>query len=62
MARALRIEYEGAVYHVTVRGNERRKIFFSKRDYEKFKEYLGEAKEKYRFILHAYMLMTNTTT
>lgn len=59
MARALRIEYEGAVYHVTVRGNERRKIFFSKRDYEKFKEYLGEAKEKYRFLLHAYVLMTN---
>lgn len=59
MARALRIEYEGAVYHVTVRGNERRKIFFSKRDYEKFKEYLGEAKEKYRFVLHAYVLMTN---
>jgi hypothetical protein len=51
MARALRIEYEGAVYHVTVRGNERRNIFFSKRDYEKFKEYLGEAKEKYRFLL-----------
>jgi putative transposase len=59
MARALRIEYEGAVYHVTVRGNERRKIFFNKRDYEKFKEYLGEAKEKYRFVLHAYVLMTN---
>jgi REP element-mobilizing transposase RayT len=59
MARALRIEYEGAVYHVTVRGNERRKIFFSKRDYEKFKEYICEAKEKYRFQLHSYVLMTN---
>jgi putative transposase len=59
MARALRIEYEGAVYHVTVRGNERRKIFFSKRDYEKLKEYLSEAQDKYRFILHAYVLMTN---
>lgn len=30
MARALRIEYEDAVYHVTARGNERRKIFFTK--------------------------------
>lgn len=59
MARPLRIEYEGAVYHVTVRGNERRKIFFSRRDYEKFKEYLVEAKEKYRFHVHAYVLMTN---
>ncbi|GAB7025467.1 REP-associated tyrosine transposase [Geotalea toluenoxydans] len=59
MARPLRVEYEGAVYHVTARGNERGKIFFSKRDYEKFKGYLAIAKEKYGFILHAYVLMTN---
>lgn len=59
MARALRIEYEGAVYHVTARGNERRKIFFNKKDYEKFKEYLTEAKEKYQFQQYAYVLMTN---
>jgi REP element-mobilizing transposase RayT len=59
MARALRIEYEGAVYHVTARGNERSKIFFSKKDYARFKEYLGEAKEKYGFLLNAYVLMTN---
>jgi putative transposase len=59
MARPLRIEFEGAIYHVTARGNERGKIFFSKRDYEKFKEYITIAKEKYGFILHAYVLMTN---
>ncbi len=59
MARPLRIEFEGAVYHLTARGNERRKIFFSKRDYERFKEYIAEAKEKYHFILHCYVLMTN---
>jgi putative transposase len=59
MARPLRIEFEGAVYHVTARGNERRKIFFSKRDYERFKEYITAAKEKYHFILHGYVLMTN---
>jgi REP element-mobilizing transposase RayT len=59
MARPLRIEYEGAVYHVTARGSERGKIFFSKKDYEKFKEYLAEAREKYGFILHSYVLMTN---
>jgi hypothetical protein len=56
MARPLRIEYEGAVYHVTARGSERGKIFFSKRDYEKFKEYLAEAQEKHGFILHSYVL------
>jgi len=59
MARPLRIQYEGAVYHVTARGNERGKIFFSKRDYEKFKEYLEEAREKHGFVLHCYVLMTN---
>jgi REP element-mobilizing transposase RayT len=59
MARPLRIEYEGAFYHVTARGSERGKIFFSKRDYEKFKEYLAEAQDKYGFILHSYVLMTS---
>ena len=59
MARPLRIEYEGAVYHVTSRGNDKRKVFFSRKDYEKFKEYLGNAIEKFGFILHGYVLMTN---
>ncbi len=45
MARPLRIEFEGAVYHVTARGNERKQIFFSKTDYKKFLEYLAEAKK-----------------
>jgi REP element-mobilizing transposase RayT len=38
----LRIEYEGAFYHVTARGNERKRIFFGKGDYDKFNEYLLE--------------------
>lgn len=59
MARPLRIEYEGAVYHVTGRGNEKRKIFFSRKDYEKFKEYLSGAVDKFGFILHSYVLMSN---
>ncbi len=59
MARPLRIEYDGAIYHVTARGNERGRIFFAKRDYLKFKEYLAEAKCKFGCMLHAYVLMTN---
>ena len=47
MARPLRIEYEGAFYHVTSRGNERGEIFFEKEDYEKFKDYLKGACEKF---------------
>jgi len=59
MARPLRIQYEGAFYHITTRGNERKKIFHSKTDYDKFKEYIKSAQDKYRFILHAYVLMSN---
>jgi putative transposase len=59
MARPLRIEYEGAFYHVTARGNERKRVFFAKADYGAFKGYLREAKEKYGIRLHCYVLMTN---
>ena len=40
MARPVRIEYAVAFYHVASRGNERKRIFHSKCDYEKFKSYL----------------------
>ena len=43
------MEYEGAFYHVTSRGNERRKIYFSEYDYQKFREYLGTAQDKYGY-------------
>jgi putative transposase len=59
MARPLRIEYEGAFYHVTSRGNERKEIFRRLEDYERFKHYLSEAQDKYDYLLHGYVLMTN---
>lgn len=59
MARPLRIAFEGAFYHITARGNERKKIFLSHRDYEKFLSYLTDALHKYGVILHAFVLMTN---
>ncbi len=59
MARPLRIEYEGAFYHVTARGNERKKIFYSRGDYEKLKSYLKAAIEKYDYRLHCYVHMPN---
>lgn len=59
MARPLRIEYEGAFYHVTARGNERKRIYDSTPDYEKFRSYLKRAQEKYGYVLHCYVLMTN---
>jgi REP element-mobilizing transposase RayT len=42
MARPLRIEYEGAIYHVTSRENDRKKVFLSPTDYKKFLSYLSE--------------------
>jgi REP element-mobilizing transposase RayT len=36
MARPLRIEYPGALYHVTSRGNARQKIFLDKKDFTEF--------------------------
>lgn len=59
MARPLRIEYPGAFYHVTSRGNEQKDVFKSQKDREKFLDYLVSATERYGAVLHAYCLMTN---
>lgn len=59
MARPLRIEYPGAFYHVTSRGNEQKDIFKSEADREKFLFYLASARERYGAVIHAYCLMTN---
>jgi len=59
MARPLRINYPGAFYHVTSRGNERKNVFKSKRDREKFFEYLDSAAQRYDAVIHAFCLMNN---
>jgi len=59
MARPLRIEYPGAYYHITSRGNEQKDVFKSQRDREKFLEYLASATERYGAVVHAYCLMNN---
>lgn len=59
MARPLRIEYAGAFYHITSRGNERRNIFKSVEDREKFLFYLESAVRRYRAVIHVYCLMNN---
>ena len=41
MGRPLKIEYEGAVYQITVRGNEKRDVFIDESDYRKFLD-IGE--------------------
>ena len=59
MARALRIEVAGGVYHVVSRGNARESIFVDDRDRERFLEVLAVAVERYGLICHAYCLMGN---
>jgi REP element-mobilizing transposase RayT len=59
MARPLRIEYPGAYYHVTSRGNEQKDVFKSQRDREKFLTYLESAVIRYGAAIHAWCLMSN---
>src|SRR4030065_2173313 len=59
MARPLRIEYPGAFYHITSRGNERKNIFKNEYDFKKFLEYLEAANKRYRAVIHIYCLMSN---
>ncbi len=59
MSRPLRITFPGAVYHVTSRGNERKAVFKSKRDREKYLEYLKSATTRYDAVIHAFCLMDN---
>jgi REP element-mobilizing transposase RayT len=59
MARAWRIEYPGALYHVLSRGNERRDIFFDDRDRHLFLTTLGEMSQRFGVEIFAYALMPN---
>jgi putative transposase len=59
MARPIRIEYEGAVYHVTLRGNERKPIFKTDADRERFIRTLSDSVERFDIRLYLYCLMHN---
>jgi putative transposase len=59
MTRPLRIEYPGAVYHVTSRGNENKAVFKDDQDRENFLNTLQHVNKRYNWLYHAYCLMTN---
>lgn len=59
MARPLRIEFPGAVYHVTSRGNARADIFEDDSDREMFLKVLGQVVKRFNWLCHAYCLMGN---
>jgi REP element-mobilizing transposase RayT len=59
MARPLRIEFPGAVYHVTSRGNARQPIFTNDEDRDGFLDILSTVVERFHWLCHAYCLMEN---
>lgn len=59
MARPLRLEFPGAVYHLTARGNERREVFRDDDDRHLFLSTLGRTVVRWRWVCHAYCLMSN---
>ena len=59
MPRPKRIHYEGAIYHVTSRGNERKKIVQDDADREMFLRVLAENLGQHQVVCHAWVLMDN---
>ena len=59
VARAVRIEYEGAFYHVMARGNRRERIFRDEADRLLFYQTGGEACKRTGWRVHAWVLMSN---
>jgi REP element-mobilizing transposase RayT len=59
MARPLRIEFDGAIYHVTFRGNERKPIFQSDADRRRLLESMAQARDLYQTRIFLVCLMPN---
>lgn len=59
MARPLRIELAGGLYHVTSRGVKQGAIYLSDSDRVKWLALLGEVCKRFNWICHAYCEMTN---
>jgi len=61
VARRPRIHYPGGLYHVIARGNRGLKVFRRDQDYRLYLKFLEEYKERYGFLLYAYVLMPTHT-
>lgn len=59
MTRPIRIEFAGALYHVTSRGDRREDIYLDDGDRSKWVETLGEVCQRFNWVVHAYCEMTN---
>ena len=59
MSRPLRIEFAGALYHLTSRGDGQEDIYLDDTDRELFLQVLGQVCERFNCACHAYCLMGN---
>ncbi len=59
MGRPLRVEFSGAVYHITCLGNEKKRVFLDDTDRQKFLKILEDYHERYGILVHSYILMDN---
>ena len=59
MARPLRLEFAGALYHLTSRGNAKQDIYLDDADRRIFLRVLSETVTQFSWLLHAYCLMGN---
>jgi REP element-mobilizing transposase RayT len=59
MARPLRLEFPGALYHVTARGNAQQPIYSDEEDRQRFLASLAQSRDRYHWLVHAYCLMNN---
>ena len=59
MARPLRIELSGGIYHVTSRGDGREDIYLSETDRESWLEVFGQVCQRFNWVCHAWCQMTN---
>jgi len=59
MARNSRVEFDGALYHVIVRGNQRQRTFQDDQDRSAYLERIEHYRQRYGFRLYAYVLMSN---
>ncbi|MFQ5851068.1 MAG: transposase [Candidatus Binatia bacterium] len=59
MARSLRPQFEGAVYYITVRGNNRRPLFRDVEDKNRYLQLLRRYRDRFGCRLYAYVLLSN---
>jgi len=59
MVRPLRIQYKGAFYHITARGNEKKDLYRDECDRRRFLKILESVVDKYKWNIYAYCLMNN---